>query len=271
MADERASKVILAALTRPLALVAPGAGLLFALAGGLWWLFPLSLVPYAALAWMSTRDPKFVARTLGITEAAAVPSLPKRSVEEVVSPSLRELLQRIDQAETKIRMQVDGAGPAVRSMLEASLQQVQTAQRTGVDLAIRAQDIERQMAAVASPAAAREKAQVRRDWAAKAPNDATREEYLSAAAALDDLAGSADALGELHQRLLAQLDSLAASLESAAARSMRIRVGAADDEGGAEALSEALRVDVELVRETLATFEEVTVPAAEPLPERRSR
>jgi hypothetical protein len=61
-------------------------------------------------------------------------------------------------------------------------------------------------------------------------------------------------LYRLRERLSAQLESLAASLESVAVRSIRLRVASPDATGGDAA--EALRVDIDAVKETLSVFEE---------------
>jgi len=256
-------KLLLAALTRPMNVFVPGAGLLFALASGFWWLFPLSLLPYGAMVWLSVRDPRFIERTL-VSDANRASAIDwTLRVADIDSVELRPLLARIAQAEAKIEAQVDRAPPSLIPVLEASLEQVRSAANLGVDLARRGQDLDRQLAAVQRPDKVRADAGGRRERAAATTDPAIRDEYLATATALEETASQTEQLEQVRDRIYAQLDGLAAALESAVLRSMRIRVASSDDEENAAALSTALRVDVNTMRETLAVFEEVSVPAQE--------
>ena len=64
----RSGSLLSAALLRPVNLLNPGVGLLLALTVAPWWTFPLSLIPYAVMVFVSMRDPAFVRRVAGQME-----------------------------------------------------------------------------------------------------------------------------------------------------------------------------------------------------------
>jgi hypothetical protein len=75
----------------------------------------------------------------------------------------------------------------------------------------------------------------------------------------------------LRERTVAQLDNLAASLESVAVRTIRLRVSS-DATGGAEEITERLRVDVAAAKETLGVFEEtMALTEAQVISQREAR
>ncbi len=238
-------------------LVVVGAGLVFSLAGAPWWVFPLALIPYALMVFFSLRDPKFIALALG--NATATPSLQADAARAVSDPDLRAILDRIAESERRLVEQVNEASPSLRPLLNTSLEQVRSAAKLGHELARKIEDIDSSLART-DVAHARAEAARRREWAKKATDAAGRQEFLEAAAALDESAEHAESLRALRQKTFAQLDHLAVSLENALVRSVRIRVASHDDEG-ARAISEALRADVENLRETLAVFEEPALRA----------
>jgi erythromycin esterase-like protein len=128
-----------------------------------------------------------------------------------------------------------------------------------VELARRVENLDASLQAM-DPAGARAEAGKRRSWAQSARDEGARSEFLEAASRLDEAAGSAEALLRLRERTLAQLDNVAASLESAAVRAVRVRVDGGEG-AGEGALQEALRVDVETLRDTLGVFESAEVEA----------
>lgn len=233
-------------------LMVPGSGLVFALVGAPWWVFPLALLPYALMVMFSLRDPKFIARALGM--AAATPAVRVDVARSITDPELRNILDRIAKSESRLVDEVNGAPPSLQPLLATSLEQVRSAAKLGVDLARKVADIDASLART-DATTARAEARKRREWAQRSGDDAGRQEYLDAAAALDESAEHVESLRALRQKTFAQLDHLAVSLENALVRSVRIRVASPDDEG-ARAISEALRADVENLRETLSLFEE---------------
>lgn len=255
-------RVLAAAAVRPLHLVVLGAGLVFALAGAPWWTFPLALVPYAAMVLLCARDPRFAARALAAADgldtdgAQDAADAVRDAAGAVAGADLRGVLARVGESAARLRAQVASAPPSLRPVLAASLEQVRSAARLGAALARRVDELDAALTAM-DPARARAEAHTRRQWAARATDADARREFLDAAAALEESAHSAEALAALRQKTFAQLDHLAASLDNALVRSVRIRV-ASDNDEGARAVSDALRVDVETLRETLAVFEEST-------------
>ena len=139
-------------------------------------------------------------------------------------------------------------------MLLTCLSQLRSAATLGVSLATRLEALNKSLDPL-NPAAMRREAETRRAWASGARDPQAREEFLKAAQAFEDGARNAEALLGLRERTLAQLDNLASTLETAALRSVRVRVDTSGD-GSANALSEALRVDVESMQSTLSAFEE---------------
>lgn len=238
-------------------LVVPGSGLVFALLGAPWWVFPLALIPYALMVFFSVRDPKFIARALG--NATATPSLAAVGSRAVTNRDLLAILERVADSESRLVDQVNEASPSLKPLLATSLEQVRSAAKLGHELARKIEDIDSSLART-DVAHARAEAGKRREWARKATDDAGRQEFLDAATALDESAAHAESLRALRQKTFAQLDHLAVSLENALVRSVRIRVASNDDEG-ARAVSEALRIDVDNLRETLAVFEEPALNA----------
>jgi hypothetical protein len=102
------------------------------------------------------------------------------------------------------------------------------------------------------PRRARADAAERRKRAEQASDAQARASFLEAAQSLDESAKSAEGLLRLRERTIAQLDSLAASVENVAVRSIKVRVAT----DGSEAVADALRIDVEAIKETLGVFEE---------------
>jgi hypothetical protein len=99
---DRSGKLLTAALLRPLNLIAPGAGLLFALSPyGPWWTFPVSFVPYAIMVMLNLRDPEFVRRAVRDEEDAATGEAIdwKEALAGFGSGELKAPLQRIAASE----------------------------------------------------------------------------------------------------------------------------------------------------------------------------
>jgi hypothetical protein len=136
---------------------------------------------------------------------------------------------------------------------------VRSASALGEELAHKLEGLDASLAAMDAERALNN-ARKRRALAERATDPALRDELLQAAASYEDAARHTQSLEALRRRTYAQLDGVAASLENAAVRAVRIRVASGDDEG-ARAVSDALRVDVETLRETLAVFEDPATQA----------
>jgi hypothetical protein len=249
--------LIVAAMTRPLNLVAPGAGLLLSLTYAPWWTFPLSLVAYAAMVVFSARDPKLYAeQQRADSDAQAgepinwVATGRQLGRGEWVAP-----LERIAASEKKLGAELEETPERARALFASTLGQVRAAARLGIDLARKLAALDRSIASYTAlnPQESRRQAEERRCRAASAGDEEARRAFLEAAKALDESAASAESVLRLRERTLAQLDSLAVSLENVAVRSLRLRVAG---DGGPGDVAETLRVDVEAIRETLGVFEE---------------
>jgi hypothetical protein len=248
--------VLGAALLRPINVLAPGAGLVLALAWGPWWLFPLSLVPYALMVFASMRDPAFIARALrGSSTAQAGEAIDWRSVaRELGRGTWAPSLERIATAERNLSGELGFAPEGARDAIASTLSQVRSAARMGIELARRLRTLEYALQGYAgmNPAQSRGEAQDKRQRAAQSTDEAVQRALVDAAAALEESAKSAESLRALRERTVAQLDTLAATLESVAVRSVRLRVAG---EGGPDDLAASLQADVEAMRETLDVLE----------------
>ncbi|MBI5515961.1 MAG: hypothetical protein HY909_19420 [Deltaproteobacteria bacterium] len=255
---DKATRVLTAALLRPLNLVAPAAGLALTLVDAPWWTFPLSLVPYGAMVYLSALDQKFVRKVLDTAEVTGGVDWDK-ALAGIKDEHLRALLGRLKKSEEALAREVSAAPSGLSSVLAQCLQQLRSAAALGVELARRVENLDTSLHAM-DPAGSRAEAGKRRSWAQSARDEGAKSEFLEAAARLDEAAGSAEALLRLRERTLAQLDNVAASLESAAVRAVRVRVDGGEG-AGEGALQEALRVDVETLRDTLGVFESAEVEA----------
>jgi hypothetical protein len=258
MARPEPSSLLAAALLRPLNLLAPGVGLLLALVGSLWWLFPLSLVPYAVMVFLSLRDPAFVARALRSAPAAesGEPIAWSGIARELGTGSWVPSLERIARAEHNLAGELGLAPEGARGAMASTLGQVRSAARMGIDLARRLRSLEYALQGYGgmNPAQSRAEAQEKRQRAAGSVDDAARRALLDAASALEQSAQTAESLRALRERTVAQLDSLSATLESVAVRSVRLRVSG---DGGPDDISASLQADVAAMRETLDVLESV--------------
>lgn len=248
----------MAALLRPLNLVAPGVGLLLSVSPwGEWWMFPVSIVPYLIMVMLSLRDPKFISRAVQADDATAGEPVAWdsafRAVEngEIVAP-----LKRIQMNEQRLVDQLVDVPTTARSIVMGALGQVRQAARLAIDLAKKVESLDATLKGLQgnAPEQARWEATERRRRAEQTDDPATKQAFLDAAQSLEESAKSTDAMVKLRERMVAQIENLAASLESVAVRSIRLRVSADDaDLGG---VGEALRVDVQAAKETLGVFEE---------------
>ena len=239
-------------------LVAPGAGLLLAVSPwGPWWVFPVSLVVYAFLVMLSLRDPTFVERAAAAEEASAGEPVEWGDVfGDIKEGELVAPLQRIRKNEERLMQQLVGAPKTTRSIIANALGQMRQAARLAVELAKKVQGLDATLKGLAgnSPDQARWEAKERRRRADGTTDDATKQAFLDAAQSLEESAKSTEAMLRLRERTVAQLENLAASLESVAVRSIRLRVSA--DDADLDQVGEALRVDVAAAKETLGVFEE---------------
>jgi hypothetical protein len=254
-----------AALLRPLNLLAPGLGLLLALSWAPWWTFPLSLLPYALMVVITMRDPAFVQRALRATttEEAGEPIDWPDVARQLGKGAWVASLERIATAERNLGVEMAQAPEDARAVLASTLAQVRSAARLGVELARRLRTLDYALQAYSgmNPQRSRAEAQEKRQRAAAAADEAARQAFLDAATALEESARSAASLLTLRERTIAQLDNLAATLESVAVRSVRLRVAGG---GGPGEIAEALSADMQAVRETLDVLESVdeTAPGA---------
>jgi hypothetical protein len=250
--------LLAAALLRPLNLLAPGVGLLLALSLAPWWTFPLSLLPYALMVLLSIRDPAFVQRAMHASAAddAGEPIDWPATARQLGRGAWAASLERIATAERNLGMELAQAPEDARAVLASTLAQIRSAARLGIELARRLRTLDYALQAYAgmNPERSRAEAQEKRRRAEAAADDAARRAFLDGATALEESARSAASLLTLRERTYAQLDNLAATLESVAVRSVRLRVAGG---GGPGEIAEALSADMQAVRETLDVLESV--------------
>ncbi len=254
---DRSGKLLTAALLRPQNLLAPGAGLLFALTPwGPWWVFPIAIVPYLLMVYLSVRDPQFIQRALATGEDVGEPIDWKEILEELGKGELTAPLKRIADNEKGLADQLATAPPSARGMMASTLQQLRTAGRMAIELARKVKALDITLASTAmNPEQSRWEAAERKKRAENVADPEAKRAFLDAAKSLEESAKSAEAMRTLRERTVAQLENLAASLESVAVRTIRLRVSANDGSAAAN-IGETLRVDMEAVKETLSVFEE---------------
>jgi hypothetical protein len=254
---DRSSKLLVAALVRPLNLVALGAGLLLALTFAPWWVFPASFVPYAIMVMLALRDRSFVESAVrGERETDTGEPIEWAVLREFGRADYAAPLQRIATSEQKLSSELASAPEGARAVMATTLAQLRSAALLGIELARRLQKLDATLRTypAANPQNIRREADERRRRAAMAIDAQASASLLDAAKSMDESAKTAEALFLLRERLSAQLESLAASLESVAVRSIRLRVASPDGAGGD--MNETLRVDIDAVKETLSVFEE---------------
>jgi hypothetical protein len=250
-----------AALLRPVNLLTPGAGLLFALTWAPWWVFPLSLVPYVVMVFFTVRDPAFarqVTRTQGDESAGAAMNWASLERELGRGPWAAPLA-RIATAERNLARELAHAPDSARSVLSSTLGQVRAAATMGVELARRLRSLDQALGTYAgmNPDVSRREAEEKRARAAAARDPGAARAFGEAANALEESARTAESLRTLHERTAAQLESLAAMLESVAVRGVRLRV---QSDGGAGEIAQTLDAEMDAVRETLGVLESIDEP-----------
>lgn len=253
-----ASEIVTAAALRPLNLTPLGIGLLLAVTVAPWWLFPIALAVYVMMIAMSVRDPAFVRRTLTAAREDVGAAVDWHTVlAEVTGVELTAPLKRIAASEERLVSEHEKAPEGARELLTSTLTQLRSAGRLAIKLALKVQDLDRTLATFTAlnPQTSRYEAGERRKRATQTKDAAARAAFLDAAKSLEESASSAESLIQLRERTVAQLDNLAASLESVAVRTIRLRVST-DDEGGAGEVTERLRIDMAAAKETLGVFEE---------------
>jgi hypothetical protein len=258
----RASDLLVAALLRPINLVAPGAGLVLALTAAPWWVFPLSVALYAAMVVLTVRDPAFVRKALNIRldESAGEPIDWAALGKELGPGEWTAPLTRIATAERNLARELAQSPDAARSVLSSTLGQVRTAASLGTQLARRLRSLDQALAGYAgmNPDLSRREAAEKRARAASAADEVAARALSEAAVALEESARTADSLRALRERTAAQLESLSAMLESVAVRGVRLRVQSDD---GASDLVENLGIEMDAVRETLGVLESMDGPS----------
>jgi hypothetical protein len=248
--QERPSSLLSAALLRPVNLLTPGVGLLLALTWAPWWIFPFSIVPYAVMVVLTLRDPAFRRDLLGGDDA-----IDWGAVRRQLGPGeWRPPLERIAAAEQNLAHELASAPESAKSVLASPLAQLRTAARMGTQLATRLRDLDVALARTSGmkPDLSRREAADKRARAGAARDAAARKAFADAADALEESARTADSLRALRERTAAQLESLAAMLESIAVRGVRLRV---QSDGGSADLAGALGAEMDAARETLGVLE----------------
>jgi hypothetical protein len=149
------------------------------------------------------------------------------------------------------------ADEGARPMIAQALTQLRAAAGLAIELARKVQKLDQTLASFAAmnPEQSRWEATERRRRADAIDDPVAKQAFNDAAKALEESATSAEAMMKLRERTVAQLENLAASLESVAVRTIRLRVSA-NDGAGLAAITDTLRVDVQAVKETLGVFEE---------------
>jgi hypothetical protein len=256
----RANELLSAALLRPVNLLAPGAGLLSSLTWAPWWVFPASIVPYAAMVLLTLRDPGFVRKvTTASADESAGDALDWASLQkELGRGEWAGPLARIAAAERNLTGELARAPDAARGVLSSTLGQVRTACGYGMQLARRLKSLDQALVGYGMNAdLSRSEAAEKRARSATVRDPAAQKALGDAATALEEAAKTADSLRTLRERTSAQLESLSAMLESVAVRAVRLRV---QSDPGAGDIAEALGAEMDAVRETLGVLESMDEP-----------
>jgi hypothetical protein len=259
----RASELLLAALFRPVNLLAPGAGLVLALTWAPWWTFPMSIALYAMMVVLTVRDPAFVRKVANVrADESAGEAIPWAALaRELGTGEWVAPLARIAAAERNLARELEQAPDAARSILSSTLGQVRAAAGLGTQLARRLRSLDQALVGYAgmNPDLSRREAAEKRARAASARDEMAQRALSDAAVALEESARTAESLRTLRERTAAQLESLSAMLESVAVRGVRLRVQSDD---GAADLVETLGLEMDAVRETLGVLESMDQPSA---------
>jgi hypothetical protein len=254
---ERPPDLLPAALLRPVNLLTPGLGLLFALTWAPWWVFPLSLLPYAVMVFLTLRDPAF-ARGGSRAGDDAGNAVDWAALDRELGRGDRAdwggPLARIATAERNLGRELAKAPEAARGVLSSTLGQVRAAAGLGVELVRRIRSLDEALHTYAGMNAdlSRREAADKRGRAAAARDPAAQRALSDAAEALEESARTAESLRALRERTAAQLESLSAMLESIAVRGVRLRVQS--DQGPTD-LADSLGAEMDAVREMLGVLE----------------
>jgi hypothetical protein len=252
----RSTEVLVAALLRPVNVLAPGVGLLASLTVAPWWAFPVSLVVYGVLVVVALGDRAFVQRALAPRATTRVAeAFDWRAVgEELGEGEWTAPLARIATAERNLAAEGAAAPETAQQVLASTLEQLRAAANLGVQLARRLRSLDDALRTHAGmdPDRSRREAADKRARAARAKDETAARAMTDAAGALDEAASTADSLRALRERTAAQLDGLAAMLESVAVRGVRLRV---QSDVGSSDIAETLRAEMDAVRETLTVLE----------------
>ena len=256
----RNNPVFSAALLRPINVAELCAGLLLALTWAPWWAFPLSCAVYGLMVFASMRDRAFVARVLrGAEDERAGASIDWRAVARDLGagPWAAPLL-RIALAEQNLVSELALSPESARGAIASTLAQFRSAGRLAIDLAARLRSIDGALRSYAGmdPDASRRESAHKRARANDAADEVSRKALLQAAGALDESAATAEVLRRSYARTAAQIESLAAMLESVAVRGVRLRLS--DAEAGD--LTATLGAEIDAVRETLSVLESMDPP-----------
>lgn len=216
------------------------------------WALPITMTAYGGLVvWRARTSAMLPADPLAAAGSPLDWAAERRALE---SPDARGLLERLEQIECRATFLARTAPTGTQGVLIAALAQIREVARTGAALA-RAIDRLEGVVRLARSERARAEAQSLRERALAQSDPVAAELLLAAANQRAAHARRADDIATLRERakaegeeLLAQLERAALSAEWAAAR---------------PAVCERVRIDVSVVRETLAELESMDLHGAE--------
>ena len=140
---QQRNTMLRSAALRPINVMILAIGVVMSVITAVWWLLPLTFVTYAALVFLSARDPIFRRKVLGESRSAALPPTTRRSSE--VSPERRarwlprgETRQKVEdtlQVYRKVVAAIEASDDVTRAVLDDALPRLHAAADRLVDVA----------------------------------------------------------------------------------------------------------------------------------------
>jgi F0F1-type ATP synthase membrane subunit b/b' len=139
---QQRNKMLRSAALRPINVMILAIGVVMSVIAAAWWLLPLTFVTYAALVFLSARDPIFQRKVLGESRSAALPPTTRSSE---VSPERRarwlprgETRQKVEdtlQVYRKVVAAIEASDDVTRAVLDDALPRLHAAADRLVDVA----------------------------------------------------------------------------------------------------------------------------------------
>ena len=265
MANERdkpsMKRVLAKASIGPLNILVAGSAALGALAMHSWPLLALGGAAYTALVAWDAANPKFWKKLYGAPGAAPPPALPDPT--KIADGATRKAVQGILAARAELARVLAETPAEVSAHLDSALGSVVELESRAARLAARAADLAGYLASVDGAAVRAERDRLDGE-ARRTADDEARREYEQARAAREEHLRALDDVSRVHDRIVANLARLGATLEALPAKIVRMR---ALDAQAMDSLSGDMNEELDSFNLELRSFEEtlkslVEVPAS---------